>query len=176
MSTKTALMLARWTIGVLMVVQGAAILVKTGGGSFGGMGPSLLSLMLAFGLAVSGLVLIAPELVSWVSSPLWRFITGIIYPDEKYKAPPVNYALPRSYHQRLRHEDAIEEYLKIIRYHPQEQAAYVECIEVMLFTHDLHGARKVMAQGLRKLRTKEAQRQLLEGVSKVDEGGVLKRV
>jgi hypothetical protein len=174
MSSQTARILARWTIGILLVVKAALVLTKTAGGSDGAYMTALPPLLLAFGLGVTGLILMAPELVPWISAPVWRFITGIIFPDEKYSAPPVNYALPRSYSQRFRDEEAIQEYLKIIRYHPQEQAAYVECIEVMLRIHDLHAARKLMAEGLRKLRTEESRNQLREVMRKADENGVLK--
>ena len=94
--------------------------------------------------------------------PIWRFITGIVFPDDKFDRPPVNYALPRSYRERRRLDDAIEEYLKIIRYHPQELPAYLECMEVMIETGDHAGAQKVRATGMRKLRSAEARRAVQE--------------
>ncbi|MEZ0275252.1 MAG: hypothetical protein ACAH88_10130 [Roseimicrobium sp.] len=174
MSTKTAIIIARWIIGVCLVLEAAVYLVKAAGVSTGGYATATTYALVAFGLGITGLLLMAPEMVPWLSAPVWRFITGIVFPDDKYNAPPVNYALPRSYHRRLRHEDAIEEYFKIIRYHPQEQVAYVECIKVMLCIDDLQGARKVLAEGLRKLRTREARGQLLEAVRILNEGGVLR--
>jgi len=173
MSTQTALTLSRWVIAVLLLVKGALVLANTAGGAHGSDFSALPYLLVAFGFGITGVVLMAPELVPWASAPVWRFISGIIYPDEQFKAPPVNYTLPRSYHQRLRHEEAIEEYQKIIRHHPQEQTAYLECIEVMLHLNDIHGAKKVLAEGLRKLHTQEAKRELREAVGKVDRGGLL---
>ncbi len=116
--------------------------------------------LFGFALIITGVLLVARELVPWASAPLWRFITGIVYPDDKFDRPPVNYALPRSYRERHRPDDAIEEYLKIFQYHPQELAAYQECIEVMLEAGDLDGAQKVRATGMRKLRSAEARGEL----------------
>jgi hypothetical protein len=174
MSTKTAIILARWIIGVCLVLEAAVYMVKAAGVTSGGYAVATGYALLAFGLGITGLLLMAPEMASWLSAPVWRFITGIVFPDDKYHAPPVNYTLPRSYHRRLRHKDAIEEYFKIIRYHPQEQVAYVECIKVMLSIDDLRGARKLLAAGLRKLRTKEARGELLEAAKNLDAGGALR--
>ena len=160
MSKTTALILVRWIVALTLIAKGALMLWSSAVGGGGGFAGAAAYGLLAFALVISGILLTTRELVPWASAPLWRFITGIIFPDDKFDRPPVNYALPRSYRERRRPEDAIQEYLKIIRHHPQELTAYLECMEVMIEAGDLHGAQKVRATGLRKLRSAKARQEL----------------
>jgi hypothetical protein len=160
MSKTTALSIARLIVALTMIAKGALMLVKTASAESGSYGSAMASSLFGFALAITGVVLAAPELVMWAASPIWRFITGIVFPDDQFDRPPVNYALPRSYRGRLRSEDAIAEYLKITHYHPQQLTAYKECLEVMFEVGDLQAARKLRARGLRKLRSSEARRRL----------------
>jgi hypothetical protein len=162
MSKETALILVRWIIALTLITKGALMLLQSTGGAGGGIAGAAGYGLFAFALAITGVLLIARELTAWVSAPIWRFITGIVFPDDKFDRPPVNYALPRSYRERRKLDDAIEEYLKIIRYHPQELPAYLECIEVMIETGDRAGAEKVRATGLKKLRSAESRREVKE--------------
>ena len=162
MSKEIALTLVRWIIAVTLIAKGALMLLHSAGGRGGGFAGAAAYGLFAFALAITGVLLIARELTTWVTAPIWRFLTGIVFPDEKFDRPPVNYALPRSYRDHQRFDDAVEEYLKIIHHHPQELPAYLECIEVMVEAGDREGARKVGAAGLRKLRSSEARREVTE--------------
>lgn len=166
MSKESALILARWIVALTLIAKGALMLLQSAGGAGGGAGGGVAGAaghgLLAFALAITGVLLIARELTTWVTAPIWRFLTGIVFPDEKFDRPPANYALPRSYRMHGRNDDAIEQYLKIIHHHPQELPAYLECMEVMIGAGDHAGARKVGATGMRKLRSPEARREVEE--------------
>jgi len=160
MSRQTALLLARWVIALTLIAKGALMLLQSAGNGGGGFAGAAAYGLFAFALAIAGVLLISRELTTWVTAPIWRFLTGIVFPDEKFDRPPVNYALPRSYRNRQRFDDAIEEYRKILHHHPQELPAYLECMEVMAEAGDLPGAQKVRATGLRRLRSPEARNEV----------------
>ncbi len=160
MSKHTALALIRWVVALTLIAKCALTLVRTADGEGESFAGAMASALLAFAAGITGLLLIVRDLAPWLSAPIWRFVTGIIFPDDQFDRPPVNYALPRSYRERHRPGDAIEEYLKIIHYHPQEHPAYLECIELMIETGDLAGAEELRAKGLKKLRSPEARSQL----------------
>lgn len=161
MSPRTVANLSRWIIGVAMITKGAAMLVKSAAGSSdGGYAGAMAYALLSFALIILGLLLIARDITQWITTPIWRFISGIIFPDEKFERPRVNYALPRGYRQRFRPEDAIEHYLDIIRHHPQELDAYLECMEVMIETGDREGVERLLATARKKLRSAAARKQV----------------
>ena len=114
MSKETAFILIRWVIALTFLIKGSFILAGAAGGEGGGFAGAAAYAMFAFALVISGVLLTTRELVPWVSAPIWRFITGLVFPDDKFDRPPVNYALARSYRQQQRLDDAIEEYLKIV--------------------------------------------------------------
>ena len=162
MSKQTALILARWVVALTLIAKGVLILSRMAGAEGGDtLGTAAYSLF-SFAAIIAGVLLAVPELVPWASAPVWRFLTGIVFPDDKFDRPPVNYALPRGYRERRRPDDAIQEYLKIVHYHPQELPAYLECMEVMIEAGDISGAENVRATGLRKLRSAKARRELKE--------------
>jgi len=160
MSKETAFILIRWVIALTFLVKGALLLVGTAGGEGGSFAGSAANALFAFALIIGGVLLSTRELVPWVSAPIWRFITGLVFPDDKFDKPPVNYALARSYKQQHRVDDAIEEYFKIVYHHPQELAAYLEGMEVLCEAGDLPGAHKLGATGLRRLRAKDARKEV----------------
>ena len=74
---------------------------------------------------LGAVALVAPELVGWAVMPLNVLIEAVLLPGET-GAPPADYTLARFYVQQLRYDEAVEEYLKIIHYHPRELTAYLE--------------------------------------------------
>jgi hypothetical protein len=160
MSKETTFILIRWIIALTLLIKGSLMLAGAAGGEGGGFAGAAAYALFAFALIISGALLTTRELVPWVSAPIWRFITGLVFPDEKFDRPPVNYALPRSYRQQQRFDDAIEEYLKIVHHHPQELAAYLEGMDAMVQAGDVEGAHKLGATGLRKLRSEDARDQV----------------
>ena len=80
-----------------------------------------------FGIAgiLATVLLLAPDLVGWILTPINGVIDSILLPCER-GTPPADYTLARFYVQQLRYDEAVEEYLKIIHYHPRELPAYLE--------------------------------------------------
>ncbi len=80
-----------------------------------------------FGIAgILGTVLLAaPDLVRWILTPINGVIDSILLPSER-GTPPADYTLARFYVQQFRYHEAVEEYFKIIHYHPRELPAYFE--------------------------------------------------
>lgn len=76
------------------------------------------------GLLVT-VLLVAPDVVGWVLTPVNRLIDNILLPNDS-GPPPVDYTLAHFYRRQMRYEEACDEYMKIIRYHPRELRAYVE--------------------------------------------------
>ena len=77
--------------------------------------------------------------------------------------PPADFKLARYYAGQLRHEEACEEYTKIIRFHPEEFAAYLEGIQEAFLAGNRDLAKKFYAKGRRVMRAPE-ERTLLRGV------------
>ena len=124
-----------------------------------------------FGLAmlITACLFIGPEIVQWVVFPIHRALDAILLPSETLR-PPVDYTLARLYHRQWRYDEACEEYFKILEYHPQEVAAYLEGIEAATAANQRGTAHKFYRMGLRKLSSKNGNRQRL--IKQVTEGSV----
>ena len=155
---------ARWTAGALIAAGGVypfARAVLSGSGDIPLFGKSLLGLF----AIISGGVLAAPEIVLWIVSPVHGLLDRLFLPSES-EPPPVDFTLARLYGSQLRYGDACEQYLEIIRYHPEEASAYLEGIQAAQKAGDMPLARKFYRGARRMMRTPE-QRRLLESVCSV---------
>jgi hypothetical protein len=83
-----------------------------------------------FAVFIAALSLIVWEAVPWVAERLSMPWIEVYFPNLGFPKPPLSYTLARHYRDQRRLEDAAEEYRKIIRYYPHEEAAYVELLEV----------------------------------------------
>ncbi len=120
-----------------------------------------------FGLAmlITACLFIGPEIVQWVVFPIHRALDAILLPSETLR-PPVDYTLARFYYRQMRYDEACEEYLKILEYHSQEVAAYLEGIAAATAANQRATAHKFYRMGLRKLSPKNGDRdRLIKGVS-----------
>lgn len=81
--------------------------------------------MYGLGGLLTTVLLISPELADWGAMPLNRMFDAVLLPGES-APPPLDYTLARFYLQQMRYEEACEEYLKIIHYHPRALPAYLE--------------------------------------------------
>jgi hypothetical protein len=93
-------------------------------------------LIISMALFVSTVLLIAPETVfkiaEWCSKP----VTNLIFPSARLEKPPLSYVMARNYSQRMRLEDAVEEYKNIIQFYPDEVDAYTELLAVAIRLED----------------------------------------
>ncbi len=117
-----------------------------------------------FGLAglMTGVLLVAPELVRWAVSPISHLLDSILLPSETVP-PPVDFKLARFYGQSLRYDEACEEYEKILRYHPDNAEACLEGIRAAALAGNEPRARKFYQRAQRLMRSDD-QRHLLEAV------------
>ena len=108
-----------------------------------------------FGLAgmIVGVLFVAPEVVRWAVSPISHLVDSILLPSEKIH-PPVDFKLARFYGQALRYDEACEEYVKILHYHPDNAEAYLEGIRAAALAGNealakkfYHGAQRLMRAG-----------------------------
>jgi tetratricopeptide (TPR) repeat protein len=110
---------------------------------------------------IVGAIVLAPSLAAWAAIPFTRFIDGIYLPGGPTgDDPEPNYRLADHYYEISQNRLAIEEYEKIIRYHPDETRAYIALIDLWVRCGDAHRAAKLYRRGLRKSRSREARHQL----------------
>ena len=156
--------IVRWIVGGLIALAALRVLVRVMTqpdnmiNAFAGS---------VFGLAmlITACLFIAPEFVQWAVYPIHRALDAILLPSETLR-PPVDYTLARFYHRQMRYGEACEEYFKILEYHPQEVAAYLEGIDAATAANQRAMAHKFYRMGLRKLSPKNGDRDLLiKGVS-----------
>lgn len=106
-------------------------------------GFSALSYLLAFAVQlISSAILIAPELAHCLGGIIFKPLVSIFLPDEKFFRPPLSYILARKYAQDKRYQDAVQEYLKIIKHYPDEREPYEEIIRIATFVGDTQTAAK----------------------------------
>lgn len=85
-------------------------------------------LFFGVGAFLVALLLISPETVVKFCEFCSRPLTHIVFPGARADRPPLSYRMARLYATQMRFADAAEEYQKIIRYYPREQAAYRELL------------------------------------------------
>ena len=121
-----------------------------------------------FGVAglISGVLLVAPEVVGWALAPFHGLLDRILLPSES-GPPPVDYTLARLYAGQMRYEESCEEYAKIVHYHPEQVSAYLEGIDAARRAGNAALARKFYRSARRRVRTAD-QRLLLENLFALD--------
>ena len=158
----------RWTIGGIIALAGARalFLAMTHEASMGGV---VLKILTGVVLVITASLFVAPEIVHLVVAPINYVLDAILLPSESLR-PPVDYKLARFYSAQMRYEDACEEYLKILYYHPQEMDAYVEGIEAATAAGRRNTALKFYRMAMRKLSARDGDRQRF--VQRVTDGPV----
>lgn len=73
---------------------------------------------------VALIVLLAPELVRLTTWPAMKLIDAVVYPNERFKRPPLDFRLATFYIRRGLWQQAAEEYERILGYYPQQFEAY----------------------------------------------------
>jgi len=87
-------------------------------------------LIVAFGALIAGVLLISPETVGRVCEFIGETFSGLIHPNDHFTKPPLSYRLARYYAAQQRLGEAVTEYENIIRYYPNERAAYHELVGI----------------------------------------------
>ena len=155
--------IVRWVVAMAVAGVGSRslFLAMTHETSMGGV---FLKSLAGLALLITAALFAGPEIVQWVIYPINSAIDAILLPSETLR-PPVDYKLARFYYEQMRYEEACEEYFKILEYHPQEVAAYLEGIGAATAADKPDTARKFYRMGMRKLSAKNGDRErLLQGV------------
>ena len=121
---------------------------------------ALVGSIFGFAALIAGVVCLAPELVPAIASPIARFFSGFVFPDETGTAP-LDYTLARFYAKNGRLVEALEQYFKILENYPQELAAFCEGLEVARSTGDAEAAERLAKMALRKLKDPAAREEFL---------------
>ena len=147
----------RWVVAGVIALAGARALVlaMTHETNTGGV---VLKILTGVALMITASLFVAPEIVQLAVAPIHYVLDAILLPSETLR-PPVDYKLARFYFAQLRYEDACEEYLKILYYHPQEMDAYVEGIEAATAAGSRDTALKFHRMAMRKLSARNGDRQ-----------------
>ena len=112
-----------------------------------------------FSALITGVLILAPELTEWLATPVHRAINSLIFPGGSI-VPPADYTLARLYRKQWRYRESVEEYFKILEYHPKELTAYLEGIATATEAHGFKTRERFFRLGLRKLKSLEAREQL----------------
>jgi tetratricopeptide (TPR) repeat protein len=115
-------------------------------------------MVVLFSLLVAAFVASVPDLANVVAQFLGDRFAAIMMPDEKYDKPPLTYRLARKFSRQGRLNEAMEEYLLIIRYYPEEEDAHRELIHVAEQLGDRRLLDKTQARLKKLLRKKTAKR------------------
>jgi tetratricopeptide (TPR) repeat protein len=102
---------------------------------------SLFAAFLNYAVFIAAFSLIVREATPWLAERFSLPFIDIYFPNLHFPKPPLSYTLARHYRDQGRLEDAAEQYQKIIRYHPHEEAAYLELLEIadQMENHKLSG-------------------------------------
>ncbi len=110
-------------------------------------------IFLTLGLIVVCILLVGQDIFHVASRPVAMLIESFYFPRYRDAVPPANYKLPEYYLEKERFDEAINEYLIIIRYHPHEAKAYIGAFELAITEfNDDEMAKKIYAKGRKKLK------------------------
>ena len=158
--TVTILRRVRWVSAILCLL--VAYKLFHFGVTTNGQVATAASLIVMFGFIVAATMLLLPETVPFVSRPFTAFIDGIYGTGPGKEKPPFDCRLARGYVKQERYEDAVDEYARVMKYHPKEMEPYRESIQVLLNKlRDREGAEDVLDLGLRKLGSEAERTELL---------------
>jgi hypothetical protein len=114
-------------------------------------------------LILLGIVSLAPELVAIILVPFHALVDAVYLPGGRASRPELNLKLPAYYLQQDRPDDALAEYRKILRHHPDTLEAWVGAIDLLAGTFDEPAAaRRLYRKGLRRFRRRPEIRAALE--------------
>jgi len=77
---------------------------------------------------VIGLIAVWESLFAAATRPFMALIESIVFPVTKFNKPLLNLKLPAYYIDEGRYDEALIEYMKIIKYYPDETGAYEKAI------------------------------------------------
>ncbi len=155
--------------GAVLVGAGLFLLHEIGGGDADEIVATVFKALIGLGLMLAGAVLVARPLAHLIVTPFVR----MLFPEDHHYTPPPLFPLARHYWKQGRGEDAVKQYQKILKYHPQEADAYKELAQLFLSLDRRREADAVVRKGCVTLRDKAAREDLYQFYSALVAGGVL---
>lgn len=140
-------------VGVSFKVGGYAV-TKTEGYA------AAVPLLIAMSLLVGSGLLIAPELIQWLTAPLRLFVDHLFFPGTPPDRGPPDYTLAQYYRREGRYAEALAWYQRLMRDYPQELRPYLEGMATAFESGNLALAGKIRRTGLRKLREDSARQEV----------------
>lgn len=153
----------RWLIGGGLVAKGLHMLTGLageGGAHMEVLGGGLFS----FAVLISGAVILAPGLAEWVAMPFTNFIDQIYLPGGRSRdTPEPNHRLAEHYFLNTEWDLAVEEYQKILKFHPRELCAYLALMDIFANQRSQpERAARLFRRGVRKIRDSDHLHRLQE--------------
>lgn len=153
----------RSVVGLCLLLIGWVFVVESvpwvGNSSF--LVPGVL-MGITFGLA--GACLLTPTLAAWAATPFTHFIDQIYFPSGRSTdRPRPHHRLAEYYFLDAQWDLAVEEYQKILRYHPRELRAYLALLDI--HANELNQperAARLFRRGVRKIRDSDQLHRLQE--------------
>lgn len=104
-------------------------------------------------LILLGTLLLATDLAALAAAPLHALIDAIYLPGGRADKPTLNLKLPAYYREQDRPGEALAEYRKILRHHPDTLEAWIGALDLLVITYeDMPAARRLHARGRRRFR------------------------
>lgn len=123
-------------------------------GSASATAPRLIDILVGTILILLGASCLAGGLVRLAASPFTAFIDSVFLPGEKGGKPALNLELPAFYERQNRFEEALTEYQKMIRFHPEQPIGWLGAIRLLLGTfEDQRQARRLYEKARRRFRS-----------------------
>lgn len=129
--------LIRWTAGAALFALAWRLVP-------GELGPLNVHRLMLAGLAFfAGALLLWPAIFWLATKPLFLLVDQVFSPGGRLERPTLNLKLPAYYVEQGRYEEALEEYLKILKHYPGEAEAYERAIWLLaaVFKRDAEASR-----------------------------------
>ena len=156
---QTIALIARWLIAAVLLF--AALRMLHGAMRSDNSLAVLGQLLVGMAMLVAAPIVVRPTLARWAAAPINALLDSIYLPTTT-EPPPVDYTLAHLYRRQRRYAESLEEYRKIIHYHPQEVGAYLEGIQTAFAWEAPEMAAQIYRRGRRRLRTPADQEVLRE--------------
>jgi tetratricopeptide (TPR) repeat protein len=150
----------RWLLGAAQV--GCAFFVLGGDPRRLDMNPhSPVHVVVGMFLLSGAVFWIIPETVTPVASFIGGCWAGLLFPSGRFNKPALSYILPEFYSREGRHEEAALEYLKILRYYPEERKAYLGLISAYQISGHFKLAERCEARFRKRFKISKSRRRLI---------------
>ena len=159
----------RWLLGIGIAGWGIASLRSTLSSAASFDANTALQVALALGALAVAAVLVASDFARLISRPLLLLIESLYMPANKASKPPLSFRLGRFYTANGRLSDAEKDYVRMLRFYPEEAEGWIELMTLYWSWQPKDrksDAKSACERGLRKAHDEESR-------SKIDKAWAL---